>query len=222
MEVRSVLRAGRALSPWRFLVLSSLRGWMDLRAIVRLDGLGKLRKFSDLIEKRTRDFLAYSIAPRSVWLSDPAAIWTENFPNTRVGQTRPDCHSCEFVAWMLSCQRQRNLQELFFSENELISGTWSRGMTSPSGFLCSAQWNSPCSKLYTGVHLRKLFLRNELNVTVTHGGTWKWNCAHFWVRYSIGDNWSASRLVALLHTKQLLVHVLHLGGMWSGRGDEES
>jgi hypothetical protein len=44
MSVRSsALRGDRSLSAGRFLVLISVRSWVDPRAIVRLEGLGQLK-----------------------------------------------------------------------------------------------------------------------------------------------------------------------------------
>jgi hypothetical protein len=44
MAVRLLaLRADRPLSPGRFLVLISVRDWVDPRTVVRMEGLGKLK-----------------------------------------------------------------------------------------------------------------------------------------------------------------------------------
>jgi hypothetical protein len=39
----SALRTGRPLPPGRFLVLISVRGWIDSRATVQLEGLGQFK-----------------------------------------------------------------------------------------------------------------------------------------------------------------------------------
>jgi hypothetical protein len=63
MAVRLSAFAPAALyPPGRVLVLISVRRWVDPRAIVRLEGLGPLKKV-DLIGTRTRDLSACSIVP---------------------------------------------------------------------------------------------------------------------------------------------------------------
>jgi hypothetical protein len=57
MEVKlSALGDGRALPhPVRFIVFISVRGWVDLKAIVVLEVLGKSKQSNNLIGSRTLD-----------------------------------------------------------------------------------------------------------------------------------------------------------------------
>jgi hypothetical protein len=64
----SAIRAGRFLPPGRLLVLISIRGWVNLRAIVWLEGLGKLKK-STSSGTQTNKLPACSIAPQPITLS---------------------------------------------------------------------------------------------------------------------------------------------------------
>jgi hypothetical protein len=64
MAVRlSALRASRPLPPGRFMVLTSVLGLVDPGAIVRVEGLGKLKKSNDLIGNRNRGLPACSKLP---------------------------------------------------------------------------------------------------------------------------------------------------------------
>jgi hypothetical protein len=58
----STIRACRLLSPGRRLVLISVRGWVDPRAIVRLEGLGQLKY--PMTSLGIRDLPACSIVPQ--------------------------------------------------------------------------------------------------------------------------------------------------------------
>jgi hypothetical protein len=64
----SGLSAGLPLPQGRFLILICVRGSVDPRAIVRLEGLGKLNKSNDLIGNRTRDLPTCRIGPQQIMI----------------------------------------------------------------------------------------------------------------------------------------------------------
>jgi hypothetical protein len=71
----SALRAGSPLPPEIFLVLISVRGRVDPSAILRLEGLGKLKKKIHLIGTRTRDLPACIIVSQPTALPDSAVVY---------------------------------------------------------------------------------------------------------------------------------------------------
>jgi hypothetical protein len=82
----SALRAGRFLLPEKFLAIISLRGWVDPKAIVRLEGFGKLKK-STSSGTRTGDLPDSSTVPQPTTLSRATIQWVPgvNRPGRETG-----------------------------------------------------------------------------------------------------------------------------------------
>jgi hypothetical protein len=65
VSLTSRLRSTPQKNYFLFLVLISVRDWVNHRVIVRQEGLGKLKRFKDFIGSRTRDLPAWSIVPQT-------------------------------------------------------------------------------------------------------------------------------------------------------------
>jgi hypothetical protein len=89
MAVRSTLGAGLNLPPVRFLVLITVRDWVDPRAIVRLEELGQLKNPVTLpgIQPATFRLVAWcfkQLKLNSVVLVHKRTIPIERRPNLRI------------------------------------------------------------------------------------------------------------------------------------------
>jgi hypothetical protein len=71
----SALRASRLLAPRKISCTHFCYSWVDPRVIVRLEGLGELKKSSYLNGNRTRDLPACSTVSQSTRLPRPPRSW---------------------------------------------------------------------------------------------------------------------------------------------------
>jgi hypothetical protein len=83
----SVLSAGRLYPPGKFHVLISVRGWVEPRAIVRLEWVRSIEKSNDLIGIRIRDLPACSIVPQPTTLPCASRMTATLQINNRVNET---------------------------------------------------------------------------------------------------------------------------------------
>jgi hypothetical protein len=130
MAVRlSVLRAGRPLPPGRFLVLISVRGWVDLRSIVRLEGWGQLKTpvASSGIEPATSRLVAQCLIQLRYWV--PPSIWGpfskrnihsggHSWRLDVLGMSSRQSNKC--IVWLLQMLLRRNRQILEVDVKEHI------------------------------------------------------------------------------------------------------
>jgi hypothetical protein len=107
MMVRlSALRAGRPLPPGIFLVLISLKGWVNPRAILRLEELGKLKKStSSEFDPVTFRLVAYGSTNYATAYSHRAEMRGRKCSIVKI------CSLCTQSNKKLMCQGAKNVLE---------------------------------------------------------------------------------------------------------------
>jgi hypothetical protein len=112
MAVRSALHAGHPLPPGRFLVIISVRDWVDSRATVWLEGLGRIENIASNSSSVVRAFVVagtYLLSCCRLFLAcqSQSYVMTDgqsaslSWSKAPIWGLRPDVYYCQTVAGLL-------------------------------------------------------------------------------------------------------------------------